>query len=610
LSNLNKEQAEAVKHKDGPCLVLAGPGSGKTFTLVERIKYLIESEGVDPRSILVLTFSKKAALHMQYRFENNTQNRGYPVCFGTFHAVFYSIVKNHYCLNEDSILTSDMKQGILRRVVRQLNLNDHGSNLSNVTNNSTELLNNINNYKSRLALEVDLVNDSTGKPSELFLKKTYSEESERNSFLKIYDEYIKECRKNKKIDFDDMLVMCRDILKADRKLLELYRKLYSYFLVDEFQDINEVQYEVLKMLAGDKCNIFAVGDDDQAIYGFRGSKPEFMQRFIYDYENVRIIDMYKNYRCASSIVEIAGKLILHNKNRFEKRQKACRKDRHIGSVKVECFKDAKDEAEYVVNEIRQLSMNGINDIAVLYRTSKCADALEEMLKNSGIGYTRKTDRNSYYEEEWIRDIFTYFRIALGKDNKELIYRIMNRPLRNLTRDDKDSISYLETLISNLKDMSGFAALTYVLKGLGYEKYYKIYCMQRGISEKDAFDMLEELILKSKQYSSVEKWLDAVDYFSGVRSGEGNRNDINSDIRVQLMTVHASKGLEFEAVFVIGLQEGIFPHRNAVSVDELEEERRLLYVAITRAKSILYIIGRGHEKHGKKISSFVYEISSY
>lgn len=630
-ANLNSEQREAVLSLIGPVLLLAGPGSGKTHTIIEKIKYMIEEKGISPREILVITFSKKAASEMQDRFIRLVNPNFYPVYFGTFHAIYYSIIKEYYGFDANSVLTEKTKKIYLNTVInsikklREKNRSSESMNKSN----SFDLLNPADEIISKISLYKCM---SENKKTE-FIETGFKSEEEAALFVKIYDEYVKKCRKNKKLDFDDMLYLCRDALKTDNKLLNKYQNIYKYILIDEFQDINDIQYEVLRLLSEKCISVFAVGDDDQSIYGFRGSRPKLMQRFIEDNPMCKVIDMNKNYRCAECVIDNAGKLISNNVNRIKKSQISCKKDKENGSVTIVSFQNSLLEAEYVIDNIKRIQRNSPNEsIAVLYRTEKCADFLNEKLKVSGIKCSRKNETSSIYNSEWVKDILAYLRIAAGDTNTDLLLRIINRPHRELDRDtvltilkendikSLDRCDYLDDLslkntislfedINRLSEMNCYAALIYIFKKIKYENYLNKTLKGQGYDEKYIADTVNELLSLAKHFISIRDFIEYIDTLDDNTENKLEKNNQEDDSFVTMMTAHSSKGLEFDTVFIIGLQEGIFPHRKAITEELIEEERRLLYVAMTRAKKNLYVIGRGEEKHGKRISQFIYELKS-
>lgn len=622
---LNREQALAVSHKDGPMLVLAGPGSGKTHTLIERIVHLIEDEHVRPEEILTITFSKKAAEEMQERFEKRIGDHFYPVSFGTFHAIFFHILKQHYNYSSDSILTPKLKFKYLSSVCEDMENKDAFNEAF-----LSDFINKMSLYNS-MTLDVEdrlRVLNITGDEAKAFI-----------DIKSAYEELIK---KEGKLDFDDMLYMCKELLSNNEAVRERWQNRYRYFLVDEFQDINDVQYDVLNLLAGENKNIFAVGDDDQSIYGFRGSKPELMRKFMEENSNCQVVNLSKNYRCPKVVIDSAAKLINNNKLRIDKFQTAEKVDKDIGEVHTMTFESVIEESEYVISKIKEniTDKGNVRSTAVLYRTAQCANYLEERLIVEGIPYDRKNEKSDFYDMEFVKDIIAYLRIAscnkLDRISRSDLYRIINRPERNLTREGIKDNPYPDDLcncfskypsktiiwnrfVSDIKVIgkyTPFLAINYVLKAIKYDEYMRKMYYSKGKDKAFVDELLDELIERSRQFETIKDWLIYIDAI------KESKNDIStSDTRyrskkfdpnskkgkVVMQTVHASKGLEYDNVFIIGLTEGIFPHNKADSVEAMEEERRLMYVAMTRARKNLYIIGRGDYAHGKHVSRFVGEL---
>ena len=589
MTNLNTEQQRAVNTVYGPVLVLAGPGSGKTHTLTERIRHMIEEVRISPDEILVITFSKKAAVEMQERFLRLTKGKCYKVYFGTFHAIFYSILKNSSLIDKGKVLTQKDKLKNVKRAFYNLKLTqkDEASYL--------EIIDNISAYKN-------------SDEKKLFISEKFDEDK-GELFVKIYNEYIRLCRKDNMIDFDDMLYMCRDLLRSRAEIRKMYQGIYKYILIDEFQDINLVQYEVLDMLSGKNNNIFAVGDDDQSIYGFRGAKPELMKKFM-NRKGCEIIDLKNNYRSSKAVIESAHKLIKHNISRINKEQIPCKSNYEYGNVTVVTLGNAIKEAEFVCEKIKELINDGeiASNIAVIFRTERCIEVLKEKMNLNGILYTTNISSDSFYESEWAKDIVAYLRAATNNRSVDVMGRIINKPERNLDRDDINSDmanpeNYEKLLkeLNRISNMSSFAAVNYIYKRIGYESYIYKRLSSKGYSNEKIKELLDQILEKAKLYENINDWLFFIDSVY-----EANNMD-NLESRVNLLTAHSSKGLEFNTVFIVGLQEGIFPHDKALTKENIEEERRLLYVAMTRAKTDLFVVGRGEYKYGKRISRFISEL---
>ena len=601
MKQFNDEQYRAVMHRDGPMLVLAGPGTGKTAVIVGRTLHLIKDEHIDPYNILVLTFSRAAAASMQSRFFE-TSNISYSVTFGTFHATFYHILKRQGMYRTGTILTADKKSYILKKISKKT-----GALLHKDPGMLNRMIECISYKKSGNLRLLDEMMDDECSTLEL-----------------VYDEYVKQCRQEGYIDFDDMINECLNALKGNEKILNKWRDRFRYILVDEFQDIDPRQYEVLKLLAGKDANIFCVGDDDQSIYSFRGSVPEIMREMTKDYPDTQIVTLKVNYRCPQEVVDHARKLIIHNGTRFDKTQ-ICKNMSMSGCTEYRCFKSAAEEAQYCMDIIMQKLTHKDPDntetMGILYRISQSADMLEELMKRSPIRYRRKDAHGDLYDKEWVRDIFAYLKLTLS-DSIDLWTRILNRPWRGLSRenlngsgtvrenmlkyheDDPESCRAIRKLhkdIDFIKDMNCFGALNYILKGAGMYGYIKETYF-KGRSE-EFEESLNELMQRARIYGSIEEWMNAVDEDNVLMTGD---DTVTDDIDVEFMTIHSSKGLEFDNVIMIGLQEGVFPGKQCGSAGELEEERRLFYVAMTRCRKRLWLLGRRKDDYGKRESRFLSE----
>ena len=384
------------------------------------------------------------------------------------------------------------------------------------------------------------------------------------------------------------------------------------------------------------CIIYEVNrDDDQAIYGFRGSKPEYMRKFIDDNADCEVINLSKNYRCSSEIIAKSKQLIGNNKNRIDKVQIAGKKDKDEGKVIVKSLQNENLEADYVLCKLKEI--NKLSDsIAIIYRTSRCVGVLEEQLSINGYKVNKKDISSSFYDEKWVVDVINYIKLScifekhrknnkldnyslvknISEENGELLFSIINKPERNITRDmfymryQTDEIDKFINDLGIIYKLDPFGAVNYIFKAMGYEKYFISTGIRKGIEIEGLKEQIAELCDRARNYKSNEEWLDAIDLLLGgvvkIIGDQKNKNDVEKPV-INMLTAHSSKGLEFDTVFVVGLTEGIFPHRKAVQPEQIEEERRLLYVAMTRAKKNLYVLGRGEEKNGKRISRFICEI---
>ena len=603
----NEAQAQAIQHTDGPCLVLAGPGSGKTLTIVNRVKYLIEKQKVRPEEILVVTFTRFAAAEMKSRLCLVMGKRDLPVTVGTFHGIYYGILKWAYRMNQENILSETEKYQILRGV--------------------------INKERMEIFDEEDFIQDIVAeigkvKNSRIPLEEFVSEKCSADAFRNIYRNYERHRKELKKIDFDDMLVLCYELFRSRPDVLAQWQKKFRYVLIDEFQDINRIQYDVIRMLAQPENNLFVVGDDDQAIYGFRGADSELMLGFGKDFPDAKQILLGMNYRSTANIVQNSLKLIENNVERYSKKLEA---NREGGScLHIQEVKDPVEEAEYVLEEIQKCKENGIKEeeIAILFRVHTDARAVVEAMVERKIPFQMKEHLPNIYEHFIAKDIMAYFRLATGKRRRQDFLQVMNRPKRYLGRDsvsgsqvsfedmrkfycDKDwmidRIDQFEWDVKMLMKMAPYAAIQYIRKRIGYDDFLKEYAFTHQINRSDLNEVLAEIEEAAKAFSSVEEWFAHVEeYTETLKVKEKERNRPRPGVR--LMTIHASKGLEFKQVFLIAANEGRIPYQKAKTDKEIEEERRLFYVAMTRAKDFLKIC-YVKIKNGKEVtpSRFVDEL---
>ena len=603
----NEAQTQAIQHTDGPCLVLAGPGSGKTLTIVNRVKYLIEKQKVRPEEILVVTFTRFAAAEMKSRLCLVMGKRDLPVTVGTFHGIYYGILKWAYRMNQENILSETEKYQILRGV--------------------------INKERMEIFDEEDFIQDIAAeigkvKNNRIPLEKFVSEKCSADAFRNIYRNYEQHRKELKKIDFDDMLVLCYELFRSRPDVLAQWQKKFRYVLIDEFQDINRIQYDVIRMLAQPENNLFVVGDDDQAIYGFRGADSELMLGFGKDFPDAKQILLGMNYRSTANIVQNSLKLIENNVERYSKKLEA---NREGGScLHIQEVKDPVEEAEYVLEEIQKCKENGIKEeeIAILFRVHTDARAVVEAMVERKIPFQMKEHLPNIYEHFIAKDIMAYFRLATGARNRQDFLQVMNRPKRYLGRDsvagtkvsfedmrkfycDKDwmidRIDQFEWDVKMLMKMAPYAAIQYIRKRIGYDDFLKEYAFTHQINRSDLNEVLAEIEEAAKAFTSVEEWFTHVEeYTETLRAKEKERNRPRPGVR--LMTIHASKGLEFKQVFLIEANEGRIPYQKAKTDKEIEEERRLFYVAMTRAKDFLKIC-YVKIKNGKEVtpSRFVDEL---
>ncbi len=587
--NFNESQNAAISHYTGPCLTLAGPGSGKTLVITRRTKNLIEQYQVDPADILVVTFTRAAAQEMKTRFQKLMGERRAPVTFGTFHAIFFSILKYAYHYSADNIIREEQKFILMRELVRKFHLDYEDEN----------------EYIEQMLSEISLV-----KNEGIDIAHYYSSNCAEDTFRRIFDMYQNTLRKHHLIDFDDMLVYTYELFRERKDILALWQKRYPYILVDEFQDINKLQYEIVKMLAAPKNNLFVVGDDDQSIYRFRGASPGIMQSFARDFPHAAHITLDVNYRCAVEIVKKAGNLIAHNTMRFGK--KIVSYTEAADAVEKREFKNQREQNLAVIRGIQSYVAEGgqYADLAVLYRTNTQPGLLMEQLMEYNIPFKAK-DRMPCLYDHWIaKDIFTYIRIAMGSRERADFLQIMNRPKRYIGRDSLeektvafdvwadyyakndqewiaeriDRLAYDCKMLSN---MAPYAAINYIRRGIGYDDYLKEYADYRGIRPDDLTDLLDQLQTAAADYPTYPAWQQHITEYKEELQNQSIRQQQEKN-RVVLSTFHSAKGLEYEEVYLVDVNEKLTPYKKAVLAEDLEEERRMFYVGMTRAKKRLHI----------------------
>ena len=605
--SLNPSQVQAVIHKDGPCMVLAGPGSGKTLTITKRIEYLIGKHHVSPEEILVITFTKAASIEMKERFVRLCGQKAGPVTFGTFHGIYYGILKWAYRMNASNILSEEQKYQLLKQVIgrMEIDIDDEKDFLQGIAGE----IGNIKNNQIPLA-EYESLNCS------------------EEVFREIFEQYEKERKRLKKIDFDDMLVLVYELFKKRPDILSMWQRKFRYILIDEFQDINQVQYDVIRMLAAPENNLFIVGDDDQSIYRFRGAGPDIMLGFKKDYPDTKEILLDVNYRSTKAIVNGAARVIRHNVNRYPKQ--IITTNEQGETVHIQEVRHPIEESKYVVSQIQEAKKRGIpsSEIAVLFRTNVEARALAETFMEYNMPFRMKERMPNLYEHFIAQDLTTYLKMALGDRSRKSFLAIMNRPNRYIGRDsvegttisfeslrkfycDKDwmldRIDQLEVDFRILKNMAPYGAIQYIRKHIGYDEFLKEYAAFRKINMEDLKEVLREIEERAKAFRTIEEWFTHIEEYSEELKRQSQQKETDPEA-ITFMTMHGSKGLEFDLVFIIGANETITPYKKAETKEEVEEERRMFYVAMTRARKKL-IISYTKERNGKSMaqSRFVGEL---
>lgn len=586
----NKSQIQAISHMDGPAMVLAGPGSGKTTVITHRIKNLIEKAEVRSENILVVTFTKAAAISMQKRFSTLMNGgKGQLVTFGTFHSVFYKILRKSRRYEATEILSERQKTDYIREIIGR-----YGISSNDISELSQNIINDIGNIKG------NMLNAQEYEPSCC----------KKEDFIKVYNAYNLELKKDGKMDFDDILRECYLLLCENHTILEQWRELYKYILIDEFQDINRIQMNIIELLASPLNNIFVVGDDDQSIYGFRGARPEIMIEFKDYYPEAELIVLDVNYRSTQSIINVAGRVIENNKTRLDKCAHA-NNDKDF-QPDIRKFRNQVEELKFVVSKIKEYENQGISlsEMAILVRNNSQIQEISSFLKNRKIEAESGKHRSNIYNGMVAKDILSYVRGALKFDgtyfNEDLIY-VLNKPQRYISRQvvlsvnmnisavrriySKNNIDSFLFHIEMIRKLPPQAALSYIRKGAGYEEYLRLYAIENNIPMSGLLKQLEQLAQECSKFNTLEQWTNSIDSaqnsegqnFGKKSSGEGGTNN-----RINIMTMHGSKGLEFKAVFIVDANQGIIPTSKALRERDFEEERRLFYVAITRAIDYLNV----------------------
>ena len=647
--DFNQAQMTALEHRDGPMMVLAGPGSGKTTVITHRIKRLLEA-GVDPSGILVITFTKAAATEMKERFlrlareedekrkqaeqraggsrtgaekpffgtadpgprrreacGSSLEAAGSRVSFGTFHSVFYHILKWAYRFPAGNVISGEEKRQYFKKFLdeSEMEVEDEAEFISSIIN------------------EISYV-----KGERLDLKYYYSQNCPEEWFKKLYDGYDEMLKTTGKIDFDDMLVMCHELFTERKDILAAWQKKFKYILVDEFQDINLLQYQVVRMLALPENNLFIVGDDDQSIYRFRGAKPEIMLGFEKDFPGTKRVLLGTNYRSTKEIVETSLRLIEHNKVRFEKKLEPFRGSGRPVDFRV--FDNPGHEMDTVAQSIRAYHDAGYqwSEIAVLFRTGANSGLMAERLMGYNIPFKLRDVIPNLYSHWIAKDLFAYMEIAAGSRKRSDFYRIMNRPNRYFSRDAFDTpivsfdrlksfyqdrdwmeerICDLEADLRAMAPLKPVAAVNYIRKAIGYDDYLRSYAEFRRMKPEELFETADKLAESAAEFATFVEWKEhAARYEEELKKQNQEEREETKD-RVTLSTMHSAKGLEYPVVFVVDANEGIVPHHKAGLPADIEEERRLFYVALTRAKDRLHVAAVKERYHSKTdVSRFVEE----
>lgn len=617
LEGLNEKQREAVLHMNGPIMIVAGAGSGKTKVLTTRVAHLM-ANGVDSFHILALTFTNKAAKEMKERVEHILgNNEARNLYIGTFHSVFARILRAEaekigYPKNF-TIYDTDDSKSVVKTVINELNLDDKHYKPSAVYNR-------ISSAKNSLVGPAEYGNDYYLQQEDM--------RSNRPAIAQIYDAYVKRCFKNGAMDFDDLLLKFYELLKNVPESLSKYQRKFKYILIDEYQDTNESQYQIIKLLGAMHENVCVVGDDAQSIYSFRGATIQNILQFQKDYDEVKVVKLEQNYRSTQSILKTANEIIKNNKGQIPKNLWT----ENVDGEKISLVRTMTDneEGKFVADTIQEQKLRNHyfnRDFAILYRTNAQSRAFEEALRRMGLAYTIYGGI-SFYQRKEIKDFLSYLRVIINPKDEEALKRIVNYPARGIgkTTIDKAILFANENNISMWEVMENAAKVGYRSGTLeSIENFVTMIKSFRSMLEKqNAYDVavhvgkqtnfVKELFNdKSTEglaryeniqelLNSIKEWIESPDNEEGelldkslgsylqqiTLLTDADEKDPNADT-VKLMTIHAAKGLEFSVVFAAGLEEMLFPNAMAINTrEELEEERRLFYVVITRAKTRLWI----------------------
>ena len=572
---------EAIFHKDGPAMVLAGPGSGKTFVIVERLRHLIEECSVDPSSVLVITFTKAAAIEMQHRFYKITNSLYPEVCFGTFHSVFYQIIRQSNPSNKLKIVSEKDKYRFIKDIILKLSV-----------------MHNIDKQESLDAIE--MIGDIISEISRI--KNTGADAREHlgsipfsKHFEEIFREYNSLLTEFGMVDFDDMILKCYELLKRDKRALDTWSRRFEYVLIDEYQDINLMQYKVVRLLCASN-NLFVVGDDDQSIYGFRGSDPGIMQKFTAEFEghNPKIINLNINYRCAKRIIYASNILIKDNKIRLNKVLMP-NETSPDGFVYPRRYIDKRQQSTAIIKFLSE-NMDKLDSIAFIFRTNSEAMALAGECKQFKIPTNLDEQAISFVETQGVRLCENYLKFVYEGKKREYFLKIMNNPNRYISRNalSKESVSEAELIkyykgnhdrvkeieklfrqLNMLGHIRPSLSIRFLRNEIGIDKMFP--------KDTAALDELSELSKSIPDNRMLLKELEKIRENSVTEKKVVAKNKGKC---VKLMTMHGSKGLEYDIVWLPGLNEGIIPSRSCVTNEQIEEERRMLYVGMTRAKSAL------------------------
>ncbi len=611
LEGLNEEQRKAVTAEDGPVLVVAGAGSGKTRVLTNRIAYLMDERGVSARQIMALTFTNKAAKEMGTRLADLLKTDVYGLWVGTFHRICLRILRMEgeaIGISPDFVIYDAADQrSLIKSLMKQQGVDE------------------------RLTPAAVLCAISDAK-NELMIPEAYEETAftaDEETIAAIYKKYEAQKKANNALDFDDLLIYVVELFSTCHEVLSDYRERFPYILVDEYQDTNEAQYRILRLLAGKEGNLFVVGDPDQSIYAFRGAKIENILNFHHDYPKAQVYRLEKNYRSTMGILRVANALIKHNGNRLEKDLYSDKSG--VGDVEAALLPDEKAEAHYVADKVKRYAEGGkyrYCDMAVFYRTHAQSRILEDMLQKNKIPY-KVFGGQKYYDRKEIKDTMAYLRVIMNPDDNVSLLRIINEPRRGIGDTTVEkledlSVAHAVSIWRVLDENIGLEEMkTAAKKSLGVFteliRELRIFALNRNVTELTAelwqksgykaalekennienmsrLENMEEFLTVTADYDKSARFEaeggSLADFLASISLSSDLDNLEENDDYLTLMTIHMAKGLEFSVVFLMGMEESIFPHIRSIlagNESEIEEERRLCYVGVTRAMDKLKIL---------------------
>lgn len=603
MDGLNSGQREAVLHREGPMLVTAGPGSGKTHVITTRLIHLISECCIPPEKIAVITFTKETAVSMCSRFQKNYQKQ-VPIFFGTFHSFYYRIIKSVPIYSQFRLIQENEKKYLLQQIIKGFFSGQDEEVFFE------QFLSGVSYYKNTLNMQ---------KAAQMI---SINEAEFQNFFQKYEAEKIKK----QVLDFDDMLFLCRKLLTEHQDLLAFWQEKFTYYLVDEFQDCNPVQYEVLKMLSME--NVFVVGDDDQAIYGFRGAQPKILQQFLEDYPKAKQIVLGINYRCAPEIVKASEMVICENKLRMDKKLCSYKTDIFKGRVSLYSWQDRREMCESIGIRFGNLPKEELYQHAVFFRTNQEMQMFAAELIKRNIPFELKEKQMSIYDHFVAKDIMTFFQAAYGCRERKLFLRILNKPRTHIGREaleeeivdfekmkcfyrnefmrNGEAVRDIERLEHNLKQLKSMPlalGIRYIRKGMGYEEYLVKRARNNPLLLEIWTQLLDWLQEEAADHQSLQAWQEAQKEYK--RGMENKKTGSLGNTGIHLLTLHGAKGLEFEHCYILNVNEGKIPqyHKGQIlSQEQLEEERRIFYVGMTRAKKTLELHYQTGTKERPKFSS--------